>query len=127
MSDRDPYEVLVISEAMGSALSDADLAILTADPRRWYDTTGVIIADLCAQLSQPKVPGDEAWQGKVKSIRKKLERRRPYIRTLWSQPTQKHSELKGAIIAHREAILTGDYEPEPHDLALWAAAGLEGQ
>lgn len=123
MTDRDPYETAVINDAFGTP-TDEEAAMLVADPRRWYETSGMIISDLCTQLSGP-MREDETWVGNVRSIRKKLERRRPYVKSLYVKPAHAHYDLRGAIIAHRRELLEGGFEPEPHDLALWATAGLE--
>lgn len=115
--------------------------VLEADPEVWAARLSQISQDVQLQLAERNAAAKAArmsteefaefqqWRGRVLSLMKRVQARgrhaqlvRKQVRiSVSSDDTREYvGELRRAIFAHKAAAEAGDFEPEPHDLALWA-------
>ena len=115
--------------------------ILEADPEAWAARLSQIGSDVQTQLAERnaaaktgRLSKDEfaeyqAWRTRVLALMRKVQargrhaqlaRKQVRVATATDETRRRLWDLRVAIIEHRTAAEAGDFEPEPHDLALWA-------
>lgn len=143
LNELEPNELtnLVKQEAFNSVPDDI-AAALRQSPDLWYQTIIGILTDINEQISRRKAlalatkmsPEESreynSWRAKALSVKSRLEIRVIEARTLRKKANVKESArlrsgnfrlLRDAVVAHRDALQEGGYEPTEHDLVLWQA------